>query len=360
MPRRGESIYKRKDGRWEARYVKEIKSDGTKKYGSVYAESYKEVKEKRQIAENRFKQEFKLQKVSQINDVSKEWLFFIKLRVKLSTYQKYECLYRNHVSPSIGKLKITEISRANVEKFTAECLEKGLSVKSVNDILVILGMIFDFAEKEYSVSMPEISPIREERKEARVLTVEEQDRLISYLQTKMNVYKFGMLLTLATGLRIGELCALQWTDIADDCLFVTKTLQRLQKSDGGTQIVIGTPKSDTSKRVIPLPNVILPYVARFRQAEGYVLSNEKCKRPEPRTLQQQFKRIAKRCELENVTFHTLRHTFATRCIEIGFDVKTLSEILGHTDVKTTLNRYVHSSFELKRHNMEKLSPLFKI
>lgn len=360
MSRRGESIYKRKDGRWEARYVKEIKADGKKIYGSVYAASYKEVKEKRQAVESNIKRPDNRQKELKINDVAGEWLYFTRLRVKPSSYQKYECLYRNHISSKIGTLKITEVSRNAVEKFTAECIENGLSVKSVNDILVILGMIFDFAKKEYAAQMPEVLPIKEERKEARVLSVEEQQRLIAYLQLKMSIYEFGMLLTLVTGLRIGELCALEWADIKDDCISVTKTMQRLKKEEGGTQIVIGTPKSESSKRIIPLPNVILPYIKKFRQAEGYVLGNEKCIRPEPRILQQHFKRTAKKCGLEKVTFHTLRHTFATRCIEIGFDVKTLSEILGHTDVKTTLNRYVHSSFELKRYNMEKLSPVFEI
>ncbi len=354
MARRGECIYKRKDGRWEARYVSEITADGRKKYASVYADSYRAVKEKQQyyIA-------FPIKQSSNASnqllwEFTNRWLCYVKNRVKPSTYYKYEGLSRNHIYSEIGNMPLKFISRTAVEDFTEKLKTKELSAKTVNDILTVLNLVFDYAEKQYDINMPKITYIREERKEARVLTLKEQEKLSEYLQSGMDEFKMAVLLALHTGLRIGELCALRWEDIYDGCITVNKTMQRLKNQEGGTVVVIGSPKSDSSFRVVPLPKALREVVEQYRR-EGYVIRTARSPYCEPRTVQQRFKVIADKVGLENITFHTLRHTFATRCIEAGFDSKTLSEILGHSDVKLTLNRYVHSSIELKRKNMEKLT-----
>lgn len=356
MSRRGESIYKRKDGRWEARYIKEIGADGKKKYASVYAGSYREVKAKRQLLIISENQKVPSDIIIKISDLTTIWLRHIKQRVKPATYQKYESICRNHIKNDLGNTLLSNITRASVDVFAENKLvgKEKLSIKTVNDILIVLGLIFKFAEEEYKTQMPRISFIRDKKKEARVLSSEEQNKLASFLIKDIDIYKFGALFTLFTGIRIGELCALKWEDITNNYVTINKTMQRLKNENGGTQIIIGSPKSESSKRVIPLPPIIIPYIEQFRKPSGYVLSTNKSPHSEPRTLQQKFKKMTDKCGLEDVTFHTLRHTFATRCIEAGFEVKTLSEILGHTDVKTTLNRYVHSSFELKQLNMEKL------
>lgn len=361
MPRRGECIYKRKDGRWEARYVREIGADGKKKYGSVYAESYRAVKDKQQYFMLTPVQEMRCSANVRVSELTERWLTHIRNKVKLSTYRKYEGLCRNHIQPEIGTVPLTLVSRAMIETFAEKRKEHGrtqggaLSIKTVNDILIILSLAFDFAEEEYHISMPKISLLREEKKEARVLSLAEQNKLTVYLLSDMDIYKFGALLALHTGLRIGELCALLWEDITDSYIVVNKTMQRLRGENGKTEIMIGSPKSDSSKRTVPLPEFLLPYIHRFRRPSGYVICTLRSSHSEPRIVQQKFREITEQLDLENVTFHTLRHTFATRCVEAGFDVKTLSEILGHADVKTTLNRYVHSSFELKKMNMAKLS-----
>lgn len=361
MSRRGECIYKRKDGRWEARYVREIGADGKKKYGSVYADSYRAVKDKQQYFMMTPIQERMCSTNVRIYDLTERWLRHIQSKVKLSTYRKYEGLCRNHIQPAIGKIPLTLVSRAMIETFAKKQSESGssrggsLSAKTVNDILIILGLAFDFAEEEYNVTLPKVSLVREEKKEARVLSIAEQNRLTDYLITDIDIFKFGVLLALHTGLRVGELCALQWEDVTDDYIVINKTLQRLKGSNGKTEIVITSPKSDSSRRIVPLPPFLLPYVQLFRKPLGYVVSTRRSVHSEPRTVQHKFREITEGLGLEDVTFHTLRHTFATRCIEADFDVKTLSEILGHSDVKTTLNRYVHSSFELKQMNMAKLS-----
>lgn len=361
MPRRGESIYKRKDGRWEARYVKEIDGNGKKKYGSVYAKTYREVKEKKELlvvkpnlvkAKTNFKT---------VEDAIEEWLVVNKNQLKPASYQKYSGLAANHIIPHIGHYQIRYLTRKHILEFTNQQLTSGrkdggaLSRKTVNDILIILKMALNYVSEEYDMPIPKISLLKEKKKEADVLSVSDQQKLVNYLVKDIDIFKFGVLLALYSGMRIGELCALKWEDIGSDSIQVNKTLQRLNDTDGKTKIVINDPKSESSNRIIPIFTQLKPYISQFRKDSGYVLQYKNVEFVEPRLMQFHFQRMIKRIDLQKTNFHTLRHTFATRCIEAGFDIKTLSEILGHSDVKTTLNKYVHSSYQLKQINMERLS-----
>lgn len=350
MPRRGENIYKRKDGRWEARYVKEITADGKKKYGSVYADNYKDVKAKQQQCLMNPTKVICNSINLTVNVLMAEWLDSIKNHVKPNTYQKYEGVCKNHIVNEIGFLFVKLISNCTIIDFTNRLKDKSLSAKSINDILIVLGLAFKYAKEEYEISTPRIRYLKEEKKNTRVLSVNEQTQLTAYLNAGMDIYKFGILLALYTGIRVGELCALQWSDITKDYIQINKTMMRVKTGSGKTEIKIGSPKSASSKRLIPTPQCLMPLINQFRNT-GYVLSNDKLDYTEPRLMQIKFENIIKNSGLKKTNFHALRHTFATRCVEAGVDIKTLSEILGHSDVKTTLNRYVHSSFELKQKSM---------
>lgn len=352
MPRRGENIYKRKDGRWEARYVKEITADGKKKYGSVYASSYKEVKAKQQLCILQPTRNHNPINIT-ITELIAEWLGSIKNQVKPCTYQKYECVCRNHIISDLGTIAVRYISRFTIMSFTERLLEKNLSAKTVNDILIVLGLALKYAQETYSITVPKINYVKEHQKEMRVFSVQEQQVITEYLLQQIDIHKFGVLLALYTGMRIGELCALRWDDITDEYIIINKTMMRIKSEQGKTEVKIGSPKSESSNRIIPTPKCLLPMINQFR-GNGYVLSNDKLKYTEPRLMQIKFGKMIDECNIEKANFHALRHTFATRCIEAGVDVKTLSEFLGHSDVKTTLNRYVHSSFELKQKSMEQL------
>lgn len=351
MPRRGENIYKRKDGRWEARYVKEITCDGKKKYGSVYADNYKDVKAKQQQCILHPTKVICNSMNLTVNILICEWLNCIKNQVKPNTYQKYESICKNHIVNELGSVLVKLISNYALINFTNHLKEKNLSAKSINDILIVLGLAFKYAEEEYEITTPRIRYLKEEKKEMRVLSVNEQLQLTTYLNSNIDINKLGILLALFTGIRVGELCALQWDDITDNYIQINKTMIRVKTENDKTEIKIGSPKSDSSKRLIPTPQCLLPLIKQFRHTV-YVLSNNKLTYTEPRLMQIKFEKMIKECGLEKTNFHALRHTFATRCVEAGVDVKTLSEILGHSDVKTTLNRYVHSSFELKQKSMK--------
>lgn len=352
MPRRGENIYKRKDGRWEARYVKEITADGKKKYGSVYASSYKEVKAKQQLCILQPTENHNPIRIT-VTELIAEWLSSMKNQVKPCTYQKYECVCRNHIISDLGTIAVRYISRFTIMSFTERLLEKNLSSKTVNDILIVLGLALKYAQESYSITVPKINYVKEHQREMRVFSVQEQQIITEYLLKQIDIHKFGVLLTLYTGMRIGELCALRWDDITDEYIVINKTMMRIKNEQGKTEVKIGSPKSESSNRIIPTPKCLLPMINQFR-SDGYVLSSDNLKYTEPRLMQIKFGQMVVACNVEKTNFHTLRHTFATRCIEAGVDVKTLSELLGHADVKTTLNRYVHSSFGLKQKSMEQL------
>lgn len=369
MSRKGENIYKRKDGRWESRYIKGYDTSGRACYGYLYGKTYAEAREKLNTAKSALLQGTFPAPSSRVRFSSycDEWLSLNRTRVKESTYVKYETALEKHIKPSLGGCLITALSTVLVGQFGQNLLMSGLSPKTVRDHLSILHSILEYTQ----TCEPGMRPIRivypkEERKEMRVLSREEQNRLIAYLLSDMDKCKFGVLLALLTGLRIGEVCALKWGDISlsERTLTVSSTMLRLKDhssdSPQKTKILLTDPKTNTSARVIPLSENAAELCLRFfvNNPNAFVLTGESGRYIEPRALQYRLKKYAVECGLEDVHFHALRHTFATRCVEVGFEIKSLSEILGHTNPSFTLQRYVHSSMELKRTNMEKLETVW--
>ncbi len=367
MSKKGENIFKRKDGRWEARYPKGREISGRLKYGYCYGKTYKEAREKAAQAKAAVMSGQTLPKIdrSRFDYYCDEWLRIQKTRVKESTYIKYDNILRLHIFPELGEYNFMGITTSIVEDFKQKLLnEKSLSPKTVKDILIVLHSILAHVAKQ-NPGMPqtvEIQYPRESKREMRVLSIEEQHRFISYLQEQPDECKSGILLALMTGLRIGELCALRWENIylENRTIRVCSTMQRLRDSNGEgkskTRVVVGDPKSETSDRIIPMSESAAGLCAKMlpENPAFYFLTNSE-RYMEPRALQYRLHKYTEDCGLEGVHFHTLRHTFATRCIEVGFELKSLSEILGHANTSVTLGRYVHSSLALKRDNMNKLS-----
>lgn len=368
MSKKGENIYKRKDGRWEARYIKGYSPDGSIRYGYCYAASYREVKNKVGAAKADL-----LNSVAAAPTAGKkrfdaycdEWLQINRSRIKESTYVKYLSVLEKHIRPCFGGCRPQALTSLMVESFSRDLLDDGLSPKTVRDILAVLQSILRYMSKEIN-SMPPVEIVfpKEQKKEMRILTREEQIRFTKYLLSDMDECKFGVLLALLTGLRIGEICALKWGNISlrDRLLSVSSTMQRMrdvsEDAQQKTKIVISEPKSDTSARQIPLTDYALNLCERWQaDDEAFVLTGECGRYLEPRTLQYRLEKYTADCGLDGVHFHVLRHTFATRCVEVGFEIKSLSEILGHTSPRFTLERYVHSSMELKRDNMAKLAAI---
>ncbi len=368
--RKGENIFKRKDGRWEARYIKGYELSGKAKYGFCYGKTYKEAKDK----VTKYKAALTVGKPMPLTGTRHrfaffcdEWLNLRKSKIRESTYIKYDTILRKHIKPKLGSCFPSGITTAVVNEFARELLfEDGLSVKTVHDILVVLNGILKYTAAQFPGFFPtvEINYPKESRKEIRVLSRDEQELFVKYLLNGTDTYKFSVLLMLFSGIRIGELCALKWGNInlQEKTLRITETLQRLHNADSDgetrTRVVIGAPKSGTSARTIPLTEQAVKLCTLFevKNDAAFVLTGTE-KYMEPRALQYRIKKYTKECGLEGVHAHTLRHTFATRAVEVGFEIKSLSEVLGHSTTTITLERYVHSSMELKRSNMNKLTAM---
>ena len=375
MSRTGENIYKRKDGRWEARYIDSYDGNGKAKYKYLYAPTYTEVKAKLLKAQNYADLSSDLEKTKDKEKYEywlDAWLHAKRLGVKESTYIRYRNTIENHIKPDLGKYPINKISTSLMEQFVSRKLQNGridgnggLSPKSMSDIMVIVKESFKYAHS-YGVSVVcsfERISFKKNAQEMRVLSLLEEQRLLSVLFKDFDRYKMGVFICLYTGIRIGELCALQWKNVSlsENAIKIEYTMQRLQSENLNavqkTRIIVTEPKSYAALRTIPLPEFVIDVIKPFAGSPNtYVLSGECKKIIEPRTMQNKFKTYLAEGKIEEANFHSLRHTFATRCIEAGFDVKTLSEILGHSSVKITLDKYVHSSMQLKRSNMEKLKP----
>lgn len=364
---KGENIFKRKDGRWEARYIKGYELSGKIKYGFCYGKTYKEAKEKvtrakaAQLLGKPMQTCYSRRRFAWFCD---EWFESGKVRFKESTCVKYKTILDKHIKPRLGSCLPLGMNDALLEQFTNELLlEEELAPKTVRDILVVVRSVLDYTAKRFPATFPtvRIDYPKESKKEMRVLNREEQARFSRFLLQDMDACKFGVLLALLTGIRIGELCALQWENISlqENTIRICSTMQRLRDMNGEqesrTRIVIGSPKSDTSVRTIPISRTVAALCRRMdpQMPAAFVLTGTS-RYMEPRTLQYRMERYTESCGLDGVHFHTLRHTFATRCVEVGFEIKSLSEILGHANTTITLDRYVHSSMELKRDNMNKL------
>lgn len=364
MSRKGENIYKRKDNRWEARYIKSYTENGQARYGYIYAQSYKEARSRLDNAKTKLALGEPCGSICHrcFSVYCDEWLEVNRNRITESSYVKYSAVIEKHLKPSLGGIRTEAISTEVISRFTDLLIySKGLSSKTARDVLTILGSILKYAKKRAAARMPDVEIIfpKCQKKEMRVLSRSEQERFVEYLINDMDEYKFGILLALITGLRIGELCALRWENISfeERCIRIKSTMQRLKDFDTyNTKVIISNPKSESSVRVIPLTDYAVSLCRRFCSADSraFVLTGDSERFCEPRKMQYHFTKIVEQLGLFGVHFHSLRHTFATRCVEVGFEIKSLSEILGHASPKITLERYVHSSIELKRDNMQKL------
>ena len=370
MPKKGERIYKRKDGRWEGRYRSGINSDGKSVYRSVYGKSYYEVKKKLSgCNESNDLIEPNAKKSPMFKEVIAMWQKANQNRYKGATALKYDNLINSHILPVLGGYRLSEINTFVLADFMDSKLNAGrldraggLSPSYVRSIMLIVFEVIDFAVKE-DMCEPLRTQIHKpviEKSELEILDARSQAYLERQLFLCPSETGVGILISLNTGLRISEVCALRWTDIDFEkaILFVRSTVARVKsnENDKATALIIDRPKTKSSLRDIPisakLMRVLIPLYEKSKSE--YVIS-DKQNFVSPRTYEYRFHKILEQYHIKSVNYHALRHTFATRCIEYGVDVKTLSEILGHSNVSITLNTYVHSSMDRKREQLEKLS-----
>lgn len=375
MARKGENIYKRKDGRWEARYIVGRDTKGRAKYRSVYAWSYLEVKKKRQDAMLRLADmDYEGQrKAGTIESVATAWIRDSAHKWKESTKCRYQEKLDIYILPQFGKREFSDISTAEVESFISMLQTEGMPGRkpvgagTARSVLTVLKQLRLHALKmDHQVRFnPECVVVRSQKAEITVFSEAEERKLVAQLRTDTDETDAGFLTCLFTGIRVGELCALNCDniDLEDGVIRIRATMRCLPDQSGGdkkTKVTIDKPKSDCSIRDIPINKELLEVLRRFYKPGAFLLTGDKEKFVEPKTMENRFKNILKKCGLKPVGVHSTRHTFASRCIERGMDPKTLSEILGHANVATTLNTYVHSNKKSKEDGVNMLSDLFSV
>ncbi len=294
-------------------------------------------------------------------------------RIKAQTYARYMGLIELHIIPKIGEEDIAALTRRQISDLLNEKrhignqrYEGGLSPISVNLMLSILNMAYEYA---FDCELAESNPcdrVRRvpavDRKHSDAFTKEEQRLLEQTIEAEDDDRLFGIVLCFYTGLRIGELLALEWTDINESCdiLTISKTVYRSKNENGDWQLCVDDPKTVSSYRCIPLPEHIRTRLYEYRRnsQSRYVVSNKKHERMSTRSYQYMFERLTEKAGVRKLNFHAIRHTFATRALENGVDIKTLSEIMGHKDAGVTLNRYAHSMMSTKIEMMNRMTKIF--
>ena len=361
MPRRGENIYKRKDGRWEGRYISSYKEDGHAKYSSVYGKTYAEVRQKlsdKKANQKNLKPSTKIT-VGELMDL---WLEDRRNSVKASTHACYTALVERHIRPFLGSCALHELTSMKLEEYLSMMYHAGradqnggLSAKTICDILFVIKSAMKLAKKQcgfmdidgvMDVKAPSVA-----RRRVETFGINETKRMSELLLSNWDINHASIFLCLNTGIRLGELCGLRWSDlnIQENELRIARTVQRIREGDG-SDLVVQSPKSISSERIIPIQWELIEMLLtlrRFAMDDAYILTGNSIPM-DPRTVQYRFRNFLERNNFPVRNFHVLRHSFASRCIEQGMDVKCLSEILGHANIKTTMQLYVHPSMSKKR------------
>lgn len=383
------SIYKDKNGRWRGA-VTLYCENGTPKRKYLSGRTKREVTEK----VNKLLNEVKYNDYTEPSKITfYEWLMiWIDMycigQLKPSTTVNYEAYIDRHIKSSIGNIKLCDLTPLMLQRFYQEKYKNGrldgtggLSAKTMHNLHTMIHTALDKAYKmgyvnrnvSDLVTVPKI--VKQER---RFFTVEEQTELQKYLPDE----RIGMavLLDLYTGLRMGELLGLPWENVhldlnGDSYIKITQTINRIKNPDRNspqkTILFFDTPKTKYSIRTIPLLPEIAEKLSQHREKQLHLISENGWKDTglvfltstgtpfDPKNFQNAFKAMLKRHNMRIINVHGIRHTFATRGLESGMDIKTLSRILGHSSIQISLDLYAHVTDQLQAEHMENLRTFLK-
>lgn len=297
--------------------------------------------------------------------VLNEWLEE-KEHIKVTTYCKYKNLIDLKIVPYLGKINFKKLSNNDINIYfkSKNIYYLSDSTKKLIYIIIKSSIQFGITKKYRKNNIILTLKIKESKPRIVYLTKKEQNILEKYLFNNLKLNSLAILFDLYTGLRLGELCAIQWKDIdfINNTLYISKTAQRIydyENDSKKTKLIITSPKTESSYRIIPIPKFLIDLLKEFYTTkDNYVFTNKFFPK-EPRTLEKYFSTTLKKCNIKPIVFHGLRHTYATRSREAGIDIKILSELLGHSSYKITLDIYVHTSLEFKKNSVNSLVKYLK-
>ncbi len=309
------------------------------------------------------------------SQLCRQWADSVRYQVKPSTYGVYLTMIEKHILPDLGKVRVTELNNRMLEQYFQEKQSQELSWNTLRLIVFLLKAIVQMGEDagiEPSERLHYHIP-KYKKSSTRMIEHDHTERLLRYLEDSDKIFDMGLLISICTGIRVGELCGLQWGDVnwSGGTIRINRTVSRIRNPETGSKterrqrseeendlsktiIYVGTPKTGTSIREIPLPDFLILKMLRYKRDEPCYILTGKTKCMEPRGVQRRFKNLLRRRSIPEVNIHALRHAFASRWIENGFDSKALSEILGHSSVKITMDIYVHSNMEQKKLYMNRM------
>lgn len=367
MARHGENIRKRKDGRWEGRYIKGRTPDGKAKLGYVYGKTYGQVRQRLVQCRAQCGELILSAENPTFGQLAQDWLNSLGSSVKGSTAAHYEYTLRRYLLPQLQGLRLRSLDERVLEAallrmFSGENgLHRPLGTSLARECLILVRRICKYGSHlrlmrpmDIQVNLP-----RSSRPPVQPLSTAQAQAVDRYVRQAPTARKVGLLLCLQLGLRIGEVCGLQWGDfdLEDKTLTIQRTVQRIVLPGGGTRLAIQTPKTRNSLRQLPLPARLCSLLQTVRKAlpdTAWVLTGSTQKPAEPRNFRRSIRVYLLRAQVPPVHPHALRHTFATLCLQAGCDLKTLSELLGHSSAAVTLQWYVHTSLNQKRLEMKRV------
>ena len=367
MARHGENIHKRKDGRWEGRYIKSRTKEKRIVWGYLYGHTYAEVKES--LLQKKAEYSFYNLNCPGITfaEFSMNYLHSLQHSVKESTYAHYQYTLLKYILPVLGSLAMTSLNEQILETgldaivFPNDNGHKPLGYASAKECLSMVRRICAYAARLHVIRpLTIVFRLPQKRNKAVApLSSVEQQRLRDFVLADPTSRKLGVLFAMELGLRIGEICGLKWKDIdlKNNTVQISRTVSRISSGNGHTKVVVQSPKTSSSRRKLPLPLHLISVLKKLRQNhhdDDWFLSENAYKPVEPRCYRKSIRNYLKQARVQTVHPHMLRHTFATTCLQAGCDIKTLSELLGHTNAAITLQRYVHSDMGRKRKEIDRI------
>ncbi len=289
--------------------------------------------------------------------------------VKESSLSTFSYLIGNHIKPMIGNIPVSDFSSETVQNFIFKMMEKEKSkgkgkfaIKSIRDTVTLIKVSINFGIRMgivENITLKYKIPLKINKKKIEIFNLTEQKMLFEYLHENISFRNVGIILSLTTGLRIGEVCGLKWKDIDfyENTLYVRRTVQRIyinNENFKGSKIIISVPKSEKSIRILPLGKELMNILRSFKNSDEIFILTGKDKPTEPKIYREYYYNILKKLNIRKLSYHSLRHTFATSAIENGTDYKTVSEILGHSSINITLETYVHPQMKQKKKCIENI------